>query len=88
MKRIHRPVFLNAHKESFVLSGGEGSNCISLFQLDSNNGRQGNLGLHTVYSRGKLPPDIVGDTGSIATHGCNISVALEGGEVLMLSPNA
>jgi len=90
LKRIHRPAFLDACKESFILSGGEGSHCISMFQLDSNNGKpkQGDPVLQTVFSRGKLPPDIVGDIGSLAVHGRKLSVALEGGEVLTLSPTA
>lgn len=42
-------------------------------------------GLQSVFSRGKLPPD-VGDIGSLAVQGRNVAVAVEGGEVLMLLP--
>ena len=36
-------------------------------------------------TRGTLPQD-VGDIGSLAVHGRDIAVAVEGGEALLLSP--
>jgi hypothetical protein len=81
LKRIHRPTFSPASSSSsssFILSGGEGSHAISMFKL-------GEEGLQSVFSRGKLPPD-VGDIGSLAVQGRNVAVAVEGGEVLMLLP--
>jgi WD40 repeat protein len=85
IKRIHRPAFLSLHNayttKSFILSGGEGSHAISMFNLD--NVVKDNA-LNSVFSRGKLPPD-VGDIGSVATHESHIAVAVEGGEILMLS---
>ena len=53
------------------------------------NGNEGGVesGLQSVFSRGKLPPD-VGDIGSLAVNGEDVAVAVEGGEVLMLSPKA
>ncbi len=43
--------------------------------------------LQSVFSRGKLPQD-VGDIGSLAIHGNEVAVAVDGGEVLLLSPKA
>ncbi|KAL3800829.1 hypothetical protein HJC23_001666 [Cyclotella cryptica] len=90
IKRIHRPVFItlpgmtNAPSESFILSGGEGSRSLSMFQLDNicENGS-----LHSVFSRGKLPQD-TGDIGCLAVQNGNVAVAMEGGEVLLLSQKA
>ncbi|KAL7520585.1 hypothetical protein ACHAWX_005298 [Stephanocyclus meneghinianus] len=87
IKRINRPVFMtlpamvNAPSESFILSGGEGSRSLSMFQLD--NIRE-NGTLHSVLSRGKLPPD-TGDIGCLAAKNGNVAVAVEGGDVLLLS---
>lgn len=89
LKRIHRPTFYN---NSYILSGGEGSSAISMFQqLESKS-----TALQSVYSRGKLPHDVGGDIGSLAVqqqqlHSNNnenvvaVAVAVEGGEVLLLS---
>ena len=87
-------------EESFILSGGEGSHAISMFQLGQqvvgggksdhasekmkSSGDEGML-LQSVFSRGTLPDD-VGDIGSLAVQGRDIAVAVEGGEVLLLSP--
>ena len=107
LKRIHRPTFLSSAaspsstmEESFILSGGEGSHAISMFQLGQqvaggrrsdhasekmkSSGDEGML-LQTVFSRGTLPDD-VGDIGSMAVQGRDVAVAVEGGEVLLLSP--
>ncbi|KAL9183273.1 hypothetical protein ACHAXT_005060 [Thalassiosira profunda] len=86
LKRIHRPTFFNAvsSTESFILSGGEGSGAISMFQLGGSN-EGSNEGLRSVFSRGSLPED-VGDVGSLAVKGTDVAVAGGGGEVLMLSP--
>ena len=46
---------------------------------------EGESKLHSVFSRGALPHD-VGDVGSLAVHGRDVAVAVEGGEVLLLSP--
>lgn len=83
MKRIHRPTFMETASESFILSGGEGSYSLSMYQLSN----LSSDGLHTVFSRGKLPEDH-GDIGSIAVANNNVAVAGEGGEVLILSPQA
>ena len=107
LKRIHRPTFLSsavssssAVEESFILSGGEGSHAISMFQLGqqvAGGGRRSDhhasekkssdesMLLQSVFSRGTLPDD-VGDIGSLAVQGRDVAVAVEGGEVLLLSP--
>jgi len=94
LKRIHRPTFLlnsaslssdtsSSLLDSFILSGGEGSNAISMFQIS--NSEESSSSLQSVFSRGKFPAD-VGDVGSLAVNGRNVAVATEGGEVLLLSP--
>ena len=45
---------------------------------------EGESKLHSVFSRGTLPN--LGDIGSLAVHGRDVAVAVEGGEVLLLSP--
>jgi WD40 repeat protein len=86
MKRIHRPTFmtLSGTADSFILSGGEGSNSLSMFQLGNIPGAGS---LHSVFNRGKLPEDH-GDVGSLAVLNDTVAVAGEGGEVLILSPRA
>ena len=99
MKRIHRPTFLKPYsskeESAFILSGGEGSHAISMFQIQNGTSTANNSStdteggvLQSVFSRGKLPTD-VGDIGSLAVHGRNnnVAVAVEGGEVLLLTPN-
>ena len=97
LKRIHRPTFYNSASslESFILSGGEDSHAISIFQLgvgmqgdteQQASSWQGEESLRSVFSRGRLPPD-AGDIGSLAVQGRNVAVAVESGEVLLLSPN-
>ena len=83
MKRIHRPTFLSLGSESYILSGGEGSHSLSMFECS--NGNDGTL--HSVFHRGKLPEDH-GDAGSVTVLGDLVAVAGEGGEVLILSPKA
>ena len=90
LKRIHRPTFLSSPtsptslSDSFILSGGEGSNAISMFRLDKCE-EKGSL-LQSVYSRGTFPEE-VGDVGTLAVNGRNnVAVATEGGEVFLLSP--
>lgn len=109
LKRIHRPTFLSSagvsfssavEESSFILSGGEGSHAISMFQLGhqvAGGGRRSDhhasekkssdesVLLQSVFSRGTLPDD-VGDIGSLAVQGRDVAVAVEGGEVLLLSP--
>ena len=110
LKRIHRPTFLSSagvsfssavEESSFILSGGEGSHAISMFQLGhqvaGGGGRRSDhpasekrssnesMLLQSVFSRGTLPDD-VGDIGSLAVQGRDVAVAVEGGEVLLLSP--
>ena len=108
LKRIHRPTFLSSavsssstvEESSFILSGGEGSHAISMFQLGqqvAGGGRRSDhhpsekksseesMLLQSVFSRGTLPDD-VGDIGSLAVQGRDVAVAVEGGEVLLLSP--
>ena len=87
-------------ESSFILSGGEGSHAISMFQLGqqvAGGGRRSDhhasekkssdesMLLQSVFSRGTLPDD-VGDIGSLAVRGRDVAVAVEGGEVLLLSP--
>ena len=85
LKRIHRPTFLNtSSSDSFILSGGENSHAISLFQLKNRGLHDSCSMLQPVFSRGKLPLD-VGDVGSVATYGKHVAIATEGGEVLLLS---
>ena len=108
LKRIHRPTFFSSavssssavEESSFILSGGEGSHAISMFQLGqqvAGGGRRSDhpasekkssnesVLLQSVFSRGTLPDD-VGDIGSLAVQGRDVAVAVEGGEVLLLSP--
>lgn len=85
LKRIHRPTFFNtSSSDSFILSGGENSHAISLFQLKNRGLHDSCTMLQPVFSRGKLPLD-VGDVGSVATYGKHVAIATEGGEVLLLS---
>ncbi|KAL7443739.1 hypothetical protein ACHAXM_009022 [Skeletonema potamos] len=85
LKRIHRPTFFNAGcSDSFILSGGENSYAISMFQVDEE--ENGN-GLRSVFSRGKLP-DGSGDVGSMAVYSDQVAVTVEGGEVIVLTPKA
>ena len=81
----------NNVKKTFILSGGEGSHSISMFQLDeikekTDSTNKGDGRLQSVFSRGKLPHD-VGDVGSLAVQDGYVAVAVGGGEVLMLSLN-
>ena len=85
LKRIHRPTFFS---ESFILSGGENSHAISMFEVVD----QGNVDvqpslLRSVFSRGKLP-DGSGDVGSMAVHSDQVAVTVEGGEVIILEPKS
>ena len=95
--RIHRPTFLlntasssseastESFSDSFIVSGGEGSNAISMFQLDNCEGSSSSSSLQSMFSRGTFPLG-VGDVGSLAVDGRNVAVATESGEVLLLSP--
>ena len=90
LKNIHRPAFLVTAAspsapslESFILSGGETSHAISMFQLSPRGDCHMESPPQSVFSRGRLPMD-VGDIGSLAVHGRNVAVAA-GGEVLLLS---
>jgi hypothetical protein len=90
LKSIHRPAFLTTAAsssapslESFILSGGETSHAISMFQLTPRGDCHEESSPQSVFSRGRLPMD-VGDIGSLAVHGRNVAVAA-GGEVLLLS---
>lgn len=85
LKRIHRPTFLNtSSSDSFILSGGENSHSVSLFQLKNRGLHDSCSILQPVMSRGELPMD-VGDVGSMATYGNHVAIATEGSEVLLLS---
>jgi WD40 repeat protein len=84
LKRIHRPTFLNSSSDSYILSGGENSNALSLFQLKNRGLHDSSSLLQPVFSRGKLPID-VGDVGGVATCGKHVAFATEGGDVLLLS---
>jgi len=84
-KRIHHPVFYNPCKTSvsadqFVLSGGENSRSLSMFRNhDAKDTRV------SVYSRGKLPSDC-GDAGCLSVQDEKVASTIDGGEVLLLSP--
>jgi WD40 repeat protein len=86
LKRIHRPTFFTVGccSDPFILSGGENSHAISMFQVDEEGT---NNGLRTVFSRGKLP-DGSGDVGSMAVYSNQVAVTVEGGEVIVLTPKA
>jgi hypothetical protein len=94
LKRIHRPTFFcsndNNSSESFILSGGENSHAISMFEVDQENvdlySTEPSL-LRSVFSRGKLP-DGSGDVGSMAVHSDQVAVTVEGGEVIILEPKS
>lgn len=85
LKRIHRPTFIEssvaATSEPFILSGGEGSHSLSMFQL---NNISSDGGLQSVFNRGMLPEDH-GDAGSLAVMNTSVAVSGEGGEVMILS---
>lgn len=85
IKRIHRPTFIDIASESYILSGGQGSHSLSMFHLLANKQNDGDL--HSVFNRGKLPEDH-GDVGSLAVLNNQVAVAGEGGEVLILTPQA
>ena len=87
LKRINRPTFFS---ESFILSGGENSHAISMFEVDQANVDLYSLEpslLRSVFSRGKLP-DGSGDVGSMAVHSDQVAVTVEGGEVIILQPKS
>lgn len=84
-KRIHHPVFYNPCKktvsaEQFVLSGGENSRSLSMFR-----NHDAKDTMVSVYSRGKLPSDC-GDAGCLSVQGEKVASTVDGGEVLLLSP--
>jgi len=85
LKRIHRPTFIEfsgaSTSEPFILSGGEGSHCLSMFDLNKLSS-DGNL--QSVFNRGMLPEDH-GDAGSLAVMKNTVAVSGEGGEVMILS---
>ena len=86
LKRIHRPSFFSCVSDSFILSGGENSHSISMFQLDEDVNSM-SADLCSVTSRGKLP-DGCGDVGSMAVQSNQIAVTVEGGEVIVLTPQS
>lgn len=81
LKRIHRPAFVAIASESYILSGGEGSHSLSMFQLSN---FSGDGSVHSVFNRGRLPDDH-GDVGSLAVMNNHVAVAGVGGEVLILA---
>jgi hypothetical protein len=91
-RRIHRPTFFARHhdhegggtNQSYLLSGGEGSGSLSMYQIsyDANGTKAAEA---TLSSRGKLPMDC-GDAGSIAVHRNRVAVTVDRGEVLFLEP--
>eukprot|EP00984_Skeletonema_dohrnii_P038822 scaffold42519_cov139-Skeletonema_dohrnii-CCMP3373.AAC.5 len=87
LKRIHRPTFCNVGSDSFILSGGENSHAISMFQVDEETNDASASSLRSVFSRGKLP-DGSGDVGSMAVHSNQVAVTVEGGEVIVLTPQS
>jgi WD40 repeat protein len=94
LKRIHRPTFFCSNNsnssESFILSGGENSHAISMFEVDQENVDLYSIEpslLRSVFSRGKLP-DGSGDVGSMAVNSDQVAVTVEGGEVLILQPKS
>jgi hypothetical protein len=82
-KRIQHPAFYKFGDSTFVLTGGERSNALSMFQHDGST-------TGSLYSRGNLPMDC-GDAGSIAigTNGSSpkVAVSVADGEVLLLAPH-
>ena len=86
LRRIHRPAFMSVGGETFLLSGGEGSGSVSMFRVDGRSSSgEDNGEREGVFSRGRLPDD-AGDVGSVAVGaGGQVAIAVEGGEVLMLS---
>ena len=84
LKRIQRPTFFTVGSDSFILSGGENSHAISMFQDDEEDNAVSNASLRSVFSRGKLP-DGCGDVGSMAVHSNQVAVTVEGGEVIILT---
>jgi WD40 repeat protein len=91
-KRIHQPIFYNPSfsmsrtgtKQRFILTGGEGSHALSMFQHSMGEYTSKKA---TVFSRGTLPQDCNhGDTGSIAIRKDVVAISVEGGEILMLEP--
>ena len=97
-KRIHRPCYFqpigdctgtDKEKENtYILSGGERSGCLSIFQAsfltgDENHTQSLQNKQMSVYSRGRLPEDS-GDSGCIAVYGNNMAVTVNGGDILIL----
>ncbi|KAG7344313.1 WD repeat-containing protein [Nitzschia inconspicua] len=97
-KQIHRPTFVPWRKrirgtnETYLFSGGEGSGCLSTFQIDygtmeitNNNVSPSSSALRTtLLSRGELVDG--GDAGCIAVQGNNVAVSVNQGEVVLLKP--
>ncbi len=85
----------NVNNDDYILSGGEESGCLSIFKYDSDTSQHNDDGASdtslgeekiSVFSRGCLPDKLGGDVGSIAIHGSNAAIAVDGGNILILSP--
>ena len=95
-KRIHRPCYFRPNggctvteiENKYILSGGERSGCLSIFQESflsgDENHTQSSQNKHIpVYSRGCLPEDCE-DTGCIVVFGNDMAVTVNGGDILIL----
>jgi hypothetical protein len=97
LRRIHPPVFYapnGVHSQTFLLSGGEASHSLSMFQQRrgeyNNTDYSGITNRETlrsaVFSRGTLPDDVGGDVGAIAVQGRLVAASVDGGDILLLAP--
>lgn len=91
-KKIHRPVFFptsdsHAVDNDLIMTGSEGSHCLSTFGFSRvKDSTQQKQTVNKVLSRGFMP-DNCGDVGCIASCSSEIAVAVNGGDVLLLSPS-
>ena len=92
-KRIHHPAFFNHNNKTFILTGGEKSHSLSMYEHNNNNVENQGKGNNSsndmkessFYSRGRLPDDC-GDAGCIAVNEESVAISVEDGEILLLSP--
>ena len=104
IRKIHRPIFFgldskstnnarwsSSHACPFLLTGGQGSSFVSMYQMGYNQIKNDDMlpivsQPSTLFSRGKLPIDC-GESGSIAVNGKQVAVAVDQGEIIILEPS-
>ena len=89
IKRIHRPTFLQTTSvegtHDYILTGSENSQCLSIYECNYETTPGDVLSL---YSRGNLPNDCIGDVCCITStpDSSSIYVSLSDGDIILLHP--